>query len=226
MERRLEPELMDEDIQARAYAAADFEEPHHRFMELFRETFDLEELHGCALDLGCGPGDITFRFARAFPGCTVHGVDGADAMLHYGRRVLSEDEDLGRRGRLLQGKLPHASLPLERYAVIVSNSLLHHLPDPQVLWSSVRRYADQETAIFIMDLVRPASPEAALALVDAYAADEPEILRRDFHNSLLAAFEPDEVKEQLRRAGMSELDVAVVSDRHLTVSGRLNPAVA
>jgi hypothetical protein len=48
--------------------------------------------------------------------------------------------------------------------------------------------------VLVMDLMRPASPAAAEALVEQYAAGEPEVLRRDFYNSLLAAFEPGEVR--------------------------------
>ena len=36
MDRMLEPELMDDADQARAYAEADFEEPNRMFVELFR----------------------------------------------------------------------------------------------------------------------------------------------------------------------------------------------
>jgi hypothetical protein len=47
------------------------------------------------------------------------------------------------------------------------------------------------------------------------------VLRKDFRNSLFAAFEPREVVAQLRDAGLAGLDVGVVSDRHLAVLGRL-----
>jgi ubiquinone/menaquinone biosynthesis C-methylase UbiE len=33
------------------------------------------------LDLGCGPADVTIRFAKANPGYKFHGVDGSAAML-------------------------------------------------------------------------------------------------------------------------------------------------
>ncbi|HEX6174620.1 MAG TPA: SAM-dependent methyltransferase, partial [Candidatus Binatia bacterium] len=62
MERIPEPELMDEDEQARAYALADFAEPHNHFVELFRECFPDEAITGHVLDLGCGPADVTLRF--------------------------------------------------------------------------------------------------------------------------------------------------------------------
>ena len=69
-------------------------------------------------------------------------------------------------------------------------------------------------------LARPASPEAAQAVVDAYAADEPDVLRRDFLLSLHASYRTDEVQAQLGAAGLGGLEVGMVSDRHLGVWGR------
>ena len=57
-------------------------------------------------------------------------------------------------------------------------------------------------------------------LVAEYAAGEPEILQRDFRASLHAAFTPREIEAQLRDAELDWLDVIVVSDRHLVVSGQ------
>lgn len=218
MQRIPEPELMDEAQQARAYAAADFEAPHNQFVELFRKRFPGLTLNGPVLDLGCGPGDISLRIARAFPACQVDGVDGAPAMLAEGERAVRA-AGLEARVRLLLGYLPGASLPRERYTAVISNSLLHHLADPDVLWREVRTRAAARAPIFVMDLMRPPTPAAALALVEQHAAGEPEILRRDFHQSLLAAYEPQEVREQLHAAGLETLQVEVVSDRHLIIYG-------
>jgi hypothetical protein len=103
----------------------------------------------------------------------------------------------------------------------VSNSLLHHLHDPQVLWNAVRETGAPGAVVVVMDLFRPPSPGAAQEIVDAYAGGEPEVLRRDFYNSLCAAFEPGEVRAQLDACGLGGLDVRTVSDRHLLVAGRL-----
>jgi SAM-dependent methyltransferase len=218
MERIPEPELMDEAEQAAAYAHADFEQPHARFVELFRETFPDKTITGTALDLGCGPADITIRFARAYPDCSVHGVDGAEAMLAHGRARIRR-EGLGDRVRLIRGYLPGARLPLAGYDAIISNSLLHHLREPMALWDTIKSCARPGAPLFVMDLLRPAGREQARALVDEYAAGEPDVLRRDFFQSLLAAYRPGEVEAQLRAAGLTSLKVAPVSDRHLLVFG-------
>jgi trans-aconitate methyltransferase len=219
MERIAEPELMDEAAQARAYAEADFSAPHDRFIELFREQFPGSAPQDCVLDLGCGPGDITRRFARAFPACELHGVDGAAAMLRLAAE-LQNGSELEARIRYIHGYLPGAALPQARYATIICNSLLHHLADPMVLWQSILGHGAPGAAIFVMDLMRPDSRATAEAMVAQYAAGEPEVLRHDFFHSLLAAYTVDEVRAQLRAAGL-DLAVSAVSDRHLIVSGYL-----
>ena len=219
MERIPEPELMDEAEQAKAYAEADFAEPHSRLVNLCREFLAGHEVNGYVLDLGCGPGDVSIRFARAFPACRLHGVDGSEAMLAEGERLLAGATDLAGRVSLYKGYLPGAVLPRESYDMVFSNSLLHHLHDPQVLWRSVRRWAAPGAAVFIADLMRTESPAEAARFVELYAANEPEILKKDFYNSLLAAFTPAEIETQLARAGLNGLAVSVVSDRHLVIAG-------
>lgn len=219
MERIPEPELMDDEAHAFAYAEADFEEPHNEFITQFQETFSHSGISGYVLDLGCGPADITCRFARAYQNCFIHGIDGSEPMLHCGRRIIEKCMDIKDHIELIHGILPKAKLPREKYDVIISNSLLHHLSNPYVLWDAVKRYAVSNAPIFIKDLKRPESPDEARAIVEKYSGKEPDILKRDFYNSLLAAFEVDEIVEQLKVAGLAYLSVQVVSDRHIVISG-------
>jgi len=220
MQRIPEPELMDEAEQARAYAHADFSEPNERFVACFAAEFPGLQ-RGSVLDLGCGPGDIVIRLAQRFPGLAVHGLDGSHAMLAFGEARLAELPQLRGRAKFVAGVLPGASLPLPHYDAVVSNSLLHHLQDPQVLWRSILAAGAPGAAVLVMDLYRPESHALAQEIVETYAGDEPEVLRRDFFNSLCAAFEPGEVCEQLEACGLGGLVVRTVSDRHLLVSGHL-----
>ena len=221
MIRTPEPELMDDPEQATTYANADFSVPHNHFIELFQKTFPEHEISGYALDLGCGPGDVTIRFARAFPDCNIHGLDGSEAMLAEGRRILSQTEDVGSRIHLTHGLLPEAILPRDRYDIIISNSFLHHLHDPYVLWEAIKEYGKPGTNVFVMDLMRPVDTTMAKTLMQTYASGEPEILRQDFYHSLCAAFVVEEVEKQLEVAGLGHFTTKKVSDRHLTISGIL-----
>ncbi len=69
-----------------------------------------------------------------------------------------------------------------------------------------------------MDLRRPDSSQAAQEIVETVTTDEAEVLRIDFYNSLLAAFTPDEIREQLKAAAMN-LDVTLSGDRHMLIKG-------
>ncbi len=220
MQRIPEPELMDEFEQARAYAEADFSEPNERFVGYF-ETWVEPPRSGAVLDLGCGPGDIVIRLAQRHPELRVHGLDGSAAMLEFARARLRAEPALESRVRFVEGLLPGASLPLPRYDAVVSNSLLHHLHDPLVLWRAVRELGAPRAPVLVMDLYRPAATGVAQEIVEAYAREEPEVLKRDFFNSLCAAFEPGEVREQLEACGLGSLEIRLVSDRHLLVAGRL-----
>lgn len=220
MERIPEPELMDDLEQARAYAEADFEEPNRLFLELFRGRFPDWAGPGAILDLGCGPGDIVLRLARVFPSCRVDGLDGSAAMLSFAAATLS-GTGLEGRVRFVRGLLPGARLPESRYQAVTSNSLLHHLHRPEVLWEAIGDLAEPGAPVLVMDLMRPESEARAREIVEAYASDESPVLKTDFYNSLLAAFEPEEIIRQLERAGLGGLRVGAVSDRHLAVWGRL-----
>lgn len=220
MERIAEPELMLDDAQACAYASADFDAPHRRCIELLLEKHAALPAQGRALDLGCGPGDMTLRLAGALPAWEIDALDGSPAMLALARDAAAR---AGLQSRLVyrEALLPDDEAPRPPYDLLFSNSLLHHLARPDALWSVLRRWGRAHAAVFVMDLRRPDSDAAVCDLVERYAAGEPEVLRCDFANSLRAAYRPDEVRTQLDAAGLAVLALEVVSDRHLIIWGRL-----
>ena len=225
MNRILEPELMEGEAQSRAYAQADFEQPNSHFLYLLQEHIGTD-FQGYVLDLGCGSGDITIRVARAYPRCEIHGIDGSAAMLKYARELLAlEPITCQQRVQFIQGIIPEEKLPRAhrrcafgaRYDLIISNSLLHHLHQPDNFWLTIKKYSSKNTPILVMDLLRPATTAEASQLVETIALNEPEILQRDFYNSLCAAFEIPEIKTQLKQANLEHLSVTQISDRHVLI---------
>ena len=109
-----------------------------------------------------------------------------------------------------------------QFAGVISNSLLHHLDEPATLWRAISTFAKIHAPVLVMDLRRPLSRNAANEIVEQYSGNEPEILKRDFYHSLLAAYREDEVREQLIAAGLSYFNVERISDRHLVAYGRIS----
>ncbi len=216
MERQLEPELMEDLAQVKAYALADFEIPHQNFVQRLVTFINQADFSATALDLGCGPGDICCRFARAFPFSTVHAVDGSMQMINYAKASLPDT--LAERVQYINGYIPDVFLPNTCYDVIFSNSLLHHLPNPQSLWQTVKNYSKTGSRIAVMDLLRPHSIKEAQTLVHIHATNEPSILQQDFYHSLLAAFSMEEISQQLLQAELP-FKPQQISDRHIFITG-------
>lgn len=206
--------------QASAYADADFADSDNRFVARFVELFG-KSLHGEIIDLGCGPGNITLRMSTAYPECLITGIEGAPNMLEIARNRAEQVSGSEGRMQFLQVTLPDRLLAGRGAVAVVSNSLLHHLHDPQVLWRSLMDIGAPGAAVLVADLRRPESSRRAREIVDNYARQASGILRDDYYNSLLAAFEVEEVVGQLENAGLTSLTARTVDDRYLEVSGRL-----
>ena len=220
MQRTLEPELMDGQEQALAYAAADFSAGDQALIERLVQLFP-DGLGRNLLDLGCGPGNISFRMAERFAAAEVLGIDGAAAMLALAEQLLDQRPALRPRLRFQCRCLPDPTIT-GPFSALVSNSLLHHLHEPAVLWQAVLQLGGSGTCVYVKDLRRPPSPEAALALQQLYMVDAPAVLQHDYLASLHAALTPEEVQQQLEAAGLAQqLQVAPLEDRYLEVWGRL-----
>ncbi len=217
MERTPEPELMDEQEQAAAYAAADWSESHGKIPGYFRERFP-QFTHGRVVDLGCGTADVTIRFVKAFPEVTASGVDGSEAMLSFGRRHVRES-GLESRITLENRYLPDSSLESFPFDAVISNSLLHHFADPVALWRTAVRCAKPGAPVMLIDLLRPPDHESAVRLVSEHSKNIQPVLQRDFIASLHAAYTIEEVRQQLVAAGLARFQVDVVDELHFVAWG-------
>ena len=220
MLRTAEPqELMDNREQAEAYASADFSEPNNLFLQLLHQLLP-QGPQGLLLDLGCGPAHIAVALLSQHPHLRIRAVDGAAAMLDLARKTAA-DALVADRLDLLHESLPSDALFVDKYQGVLSNSLLHHVANPNHLWQAIKHCSADQAAVLVMDLARPASRSQVDALVERHAATEAEVLREDYRNSLHAAYTVDEVQAQLAANDLTPLSVAMVSDRHWAVCGNL-----
>jgi len=218
MERVLEPEVMDDPEQVLAYAGADFEQENQGFVDQFLDRYDdLDGAH--ILDVGCGPGDIPIRLARRHSTCRITGIDASQPMIAYAEHAVQKAGFQDRIQFLCQ-RFQDVSLS-SRADAIISNSFVHHVPNPLRFWYSLKTLLKPGGPVLVMDLLRPETPEAAQAIVDEQAVGEPEQLRHDFYHSLLAALTEDEVASHLAELNLSRLLIDVLDDRHWIVYGHV-----
>ena len=217
MQRTLEPEIMDKEENVSAYAKADFSSVNQKFVDdLIKNYPNLKNV----LDLGCGPADIPIRLAQSLPKVHITAIDASKKTIESAKQAVTKARS-NNQIILMQAYLPGLPFKSKIFDGIISNSILHHLPNPNVLWEEIKRLGESGAAVFIMDLLRPNSPEKAKEIVELYSKNEHPVLKEDFYNSLLAAFTLDEVKEQLKKADLSKLNAEAISDRHWLVSGIL-----
>src|SRR5262245_30424318 len=131
MQRVLEPELMTDEQQALAYAKADFSTSNQWYVDHL--LADYPDRLGNILDIGCGPGDVMLRLASARPGARITAIDGSSAMIELAQKAV-RGAGLEQRVAPLQGYIPGLPLKERSFDAILSKDLLHHLPDPAVLW--------------------------------------------------------------------------------------------
>lgn len=214
-----ESEVMDGEEQALAYASADFSGENQAFVDMFLRTYP-HFSEGHVLDLGCGPADIPLRLLQACPSLQVTGIDASAPMI---RLAEEAKEKAGCASNLTLLCQPFQDAMLESPADgIISNSLLHHVPNPLQFWYAVKTMAKPGAPVLVMDLIRPESREEAKAIVEAHAASESDQLKQDFYNSLLSAYTEDEVAAQLGELNMSRLLVDMFDDRHWIVTGAVS----
>ena len=207
----------EERLLAQIWANADRAETDALFLRLLRELQPGELEGKQVLALGGWPGPTPIGFLKAWPKARCDLVDPSPARLETLAQALEALPGVARRCRPFTGGLSSASLPQGAYDLVLSPGLLHRLDDPLDLWCTIQRVARPGVPILVMDLMRPPSPGWLESLVATYAADVPAILQQDFRAALWAAYAPAEIQEQLDAAGIPDLEVMVVSDRHLAV---------
>jgi ubiquinone/menaquinone biosynthesis C-methylase UbiE len=214
MDRILEPEVMDTWLEATAYDAMDFATVNTAFAN---EAIALDPDAVKILDVGTGTARIPILMCQQRPQYLITGVDLAQSMLILGQRNV-EVANLTQRIRLERVDSKRMPYPDLEYDMVISNSLVHHLPDPLVLFREVKRLVRPDGAILIRDLIRPESDRLVDNLVAKFGGDYDMQQQQLFRDSLKAALTLDEVRELCDRVGFKQVNLAQTSELHWSLS--------
>lgn len=213
MKRILEPEVMDTREEAEAYDAMDHTAVNIAFVE---RVIELGARQGYFLDLGTGPAQIPILLAQRCPKIRITGIDLSVNMLTLGEQHVAE---AGLADQIALECVDAKNLPYpdQSFDGVISNSIIHHLPDPMAAFQEISRVIRPDGLILLRDLMRPEAPETAQALVDCYAADDTPYQKKLFYDSFLAALTIPEIEEMLAQTRLTDAIVVQSSDRHWSV---------
>ncbi|MFN4257940.1 MAG: class I SAM-dependent methyltransferase [Gemmataceae bacterium] len=210
--RVLEPEVMDSAEEARDYDAMDHSAVNQAFAADFRAVWNG---WNPVLDVGTGTAQIPIELCRQAPSAEVVGIDLAGHML----RLAAENvRRAGCEQRIRLQQVDAKGLPFAdaAFGAVMSNSIVHHIPEPAAVLAEMARVTKPGGTIFVRDLLRPPDRTALRQLVDTYAGDANDHQRQLFAASLHAALTLAEIRALVAALGFDPDTVQQTTDRHWT----------
>ncbi len=213
--RVLEPEVMDTPEAAAAYDATDFRAVNTAFCEDLLAQITEADHPLSLLDVGTGTARIPQMLAQRYPHWHITATDLSAAMLAIAHTHTQQCPNI------TLCPCDAKALPFTdgSFAVVISNSLIHHLPDPRPAFAEMLRVLRPGGLLFVRDLIRPTTHEHLNTLVQTYAQDCDPQQRQLFADSLHAALTLEEISSMLANIPQPpcSVEVTATSDRHWTV---------
>jgi ubiquinone/menaquinone biosynthesis C-methylase UbiE len=206
---------MDSAEEARDYDAMDHAQVNRAFVV---DLLAFRRPQGKILDVGTGTALIPIEFCKQSPHGSITAVDAAHHMLKVAQANVDR-AGLSSRIKLQHGdakKMPFAD---GTFDAIMSNSIVHHIPDPENVLQEIARVVKPGGVVFLRDLMRPNDDAAVKHLVRTYAGDANQGQQKMFEDSLRAALTLDEIRAMVGRLGFDPAQVRQNSDRHWTWAG-------
>jgi ubiquinone/menaquinone biosynthesis C-methylase UbiE len=229
LNRILEPEVMDTREEAIDYDSMDHAAVNRVFVGDFLEfvessglNFQKHEMQQTfqILDVGTGTAQIPIELVSRTDGCNIVAIDLASEMLKVGRQNVIRAEAADRID-LQAVDAKNMPFPSNHFDAVISNSIIHHIPDPSRAMAEMLRVLKPQGVLFVRDLLRPEDRVTVDELVNTYTGNENAHQQKMFRESLCAALTLAETKKLLEEFQVSSEYVKQTTDRHWTIAGVL-----
>ena len=210
--RRLEPEVMDTVEEARDYDSMDHSTVNRLFVTDFLAVWTSANP---ILDVGTGTAQIPLELCRQSPHTQVVAIDLAEQMLQVGRRHVQE-ANLTDRIQLELIDAKHLPYPAGYFGAVISNSIVHHIPEPAGVLAEMVRVLAPGGTLFVRDLLRPLSEADLRRLVNLHAGQANAHQQQMFADSLHAALTLEEIRALVAACGFPPDTIRQTTDRHWT----------
>jgi ubiquinone/menaquinone biosynthesis C-methylase UbiE len=218
LHRILEPEVMDTLEEAFEYDSMDHSQVNEVFCNDFFAARNLND--GVKiLDVGTGTAQIPIAMCKRNIGLKITAIDLAESMLTLGNKNIQTArlEDSITLVQVDSKKMPYSD---ESFDQVISNSIIHHIPNPLECFKEMIRVTKKDGLLFIRDLLRPFSMVELHNIVNLHAGDATPKQKQLFTDSLHASLSLTEVREMVKLFGFDACTVIQSSNRHWTFTAR------
>jgi ubiquinone/menaquinone biosynthesis C-methylase UbiE len=226
MQRVPEPEVMDDSGEVEAYSSATAQ----AHLNTIDDTLVEHALRlvkgrerGRALDIGTGPGQIVIKLARRLTQWKFVGVDRSPGMIAQAQANLaSAGGEVSGRVEFQVADGNRLPFPDSSFDLVLCNSVLHHLAEPEKLLSEIARLVNSGGAILLRDLRRPARFTYPLH-VRWHGRHYSGVMYRLYCDSVRSAYTVPELKQLLNSVLLLRTRVF---EHHSTHIGLERPALS
>jgi SAM-dependent methyltransferase len=224
-ERIPEPEAMEDSGEVEAYASA----AAQAHLDAIDDTFVAHAQlllkgreRGRALDIGAGPGQIVLKLGYQLTRWKFVGVDRSAAMIQKALEGLATAPELAGRVEFQIADGNRLDFPNASFDLVTCNSVLHHLAEPQNLFSEIARLVKPGGAILLRDLRRPARFEFR-GHVRKHGRHYSGEMKRLFVASVHAAYTPEELENMVLKSNLRGVQVFRHGKAHIGFARELDP---
>lgn len=226
--RILEPEVMDTVSEAEDYNAMDHSTVNRVFVDDLLAAID--SIHTVSdrpwkiFDAGTGTALIPLELVRRGVPVEITAADLAEEMLVVARRNIVAASNAENRTpnaaaiHLVRADCKALEFPDRTFDVVMSNSIIHHIPDPTQVFHECWRVLRPGGLMYFRDLMRPCDLAELNHHVETYASTANDHGRQMFRDSLHAALTVDEVAGMVAPLGIPRDQISSTSDRHWTLA--------
>jgi ubiquinone/menaquinone biosynthesis C-methylase UbiE len=215
-----EPEVMDDSGEIEAYSSA-AAQAHLTAIDdtLIAHALRLVNGHerGRALDIGTGPGQIVIKLAQRLTRWKFVGVDRSAGM------IAQANANLGSAGTEFVGRIDfqiadgnRLPFPDESFDLVLCNSVLHHLAEPENLLAEIARLARPGGGVLMRDLRRPGRIAHAFHVRWHGRNYSGEMLRL-YRDSVRAAYTESELQRMLELSPLRTARVFTHESTHIGI---------
>ena len=171
--------------------------------------------HGQVLDMGTGPGWVPVELARKRPDLRIVGVDKSHAMLKLARRN-AEGQGVADRVTFIHADAREVPFEDGHFDTVISSSFLHQIADPTPVLREIARVSGEDGTVYLEDLVRPSRRLVSL-IISTLGRRYNDLMKKEYRDSLYAAFTKEELKGHLDRAGIRRARVRYTFPHFMTI---------